>query len=135
MSTMQRLQHDPPDTKLPSARTGLIANKKQNAANRRLNDSASTEKVGYLRSDGEATFVPWLGFIERRAAKQLDGARAVRLLQITRVGHEGRITDEWSNIPAGHCVHGCLTIDGAYALYDAVVALVDTPEKTRNPRR
>lgn len=31
---------------------------------------------------------------------------------------------EWREVPPGECVHGCLTNRGAFALYDAVVALV-----------
>ena len=33
----------------------------------------------------------------------------------------------WRDVPPGMSVHGCLTGDGAYAVYDTVIALVGKP--------
>ena len=33
----------------------------------------------------------------------------------------------WREVPQGHYVHGCLTDGGAYAVYDAAVAVVPGP--------
>ena len=81
-------------------------------------------QIGYLLRNGERRLVPWLGFIERTAARALQDARPVRLADITRVGVAGWPAPEWREVPPGECVHGCLTSRGAFAIYDAVVALV-----------
>ena len=36
-------------------------------------------------------------------------------------------TARWREVPQGHYVHGCLTHEGAYAVYDAAVAVVPGP--------
>ena len=105
--------------------TKLILNRKQNYANRRLVDDAAGD-VGYQLPNGEHRYVRWLGFIERRDALALPGARPVRLVNISRVGRQGAISDAWDDIPADRCVHGCLTDQGAYAIYDEQVAFVPT---------
>ena len=67
--------------------TDLVLNRRQNHANITLTDEACKETVGYLRPDGGWRFVPWLGFIDRAAARDMDGALPVRLVNISRVGH------------------------------------------------
>ena len=101
----------------------LVLNRRLNYRNVLLTDRPGGE-VGYLLPDGERRFVRWLGFIERAAARELKGARPVRLADITRVGMAGWPASEWREMPSGKCVHGCLTDEGAFAVYDAVVALV-----------
>ena len=81
-------------------------------------------KIGYLLRSGERRVMPWLGLIERAAARALDDARPVRLADITRVGVAGWPAPEWREVPPGECVHGGLTSRGAFAICDAVVALV-----------
>ena len=106
----------------------LVLNRRLNYRNVLLTDRPGGE-VGYLLPDGERRFVRWLGFIERTAARALDGARPVRLADITRVGVAGWPSHEWREVPPGECVHGCLTGRGVYAVYDAVVALVGLPQE------
>ena len=101
----------------------LVLNRRINYRNVLLTDRRGGE-VGYVLPNGERRVVPWLGFIERAAARTLDDARPVRLSDITRVGVAGWPAPEWREVPAGECVHGCLTSRGAFAIYDAVVALV-----------
>lgn len=108
-----------------SVRSDLVANRKQNAANKLMVDRPHSDTVGYLMSSGEWRFVPWLGFIERRAARQMRGARGVRLVQLSRVGYQGPLTVDWIDVADGQYVHGCLTDDGAYAIYDAVVGIIE----------
>ena len=90
--------------------------------------------------------MPWLGFIERAEARALQGAKPVRLADITRVGVAGWPAPQWREVPPGECVHGCLTSRGVFAIYDAVVALVDAsrpasqarhaePSQTHGPRK
>lgn len=112
---------------LEAVKSDLVANRKQNAANKLMVDRPHSDTVGYLLGSGEWRFVPWLGFIERRAAKEIRGAKGVRLVQISRVGYQGQLNADWIDVPSGQYVHGCLTKDGAYAVFDAVVALVDYP--------
>ena len=81
-------------------------------------------QVGYLLRHGERHFTPWLRFIERAAARALEDARPVRLTDITRGASAGWPAPEWREIAPGECVHGCLTSREAFAIYDAVVALV-----------
>ena len=102
----------------------LVLNRRLNYRNILLTDRPGGE-VGYLLRDGERRFVPWLGFLERGEARALEGAKPVRLADITRVGVAGWPAPQWRDVAPGECVHGCLTSRGAFAIYDAVVALVD----------
>ena len=109
--------------------TDLVLNRRQNHANITLTDATRKETVGYLRPDGGWRFVPWLGFIDRAAARDLDGALPVRLVNISRVGHGDSMTGQWKDIPEGAYVHGCLTARGAYAVYETTVVLVGVPRE------
>ena len=106
----------------------LVLNRRLNYRNVLLTDRPGGE-VGYLLRNGERRFVRWLGFIDRGAARALEEATPVRLTDITRVGVAGWPAPQWREVPPGECVHGCLTSQGAFAIYDAVVALVGLPEE------
>ena len=106
----------------------LVLNRRINYRNALLTDRPGGE-VGYLLRNGERRFVPWLGFIERATARALDDARPVRLTDITRVGIASWPAPEWREVPSGEWVHGCLTGRGAFAICDAVVALVEAPDR------
>ena len=110
--------------------TDLVLNRRQNHANITLTDEACKETVGYLRPDGGWRFVPWLGFIDRAAARDLDGALPVRLVNISRVGHGNSMTGQWKDVPEGTYVHGCLTVRGVYAVYETSVVLVGAPPQS-----
>ena len=105
----------------------LFLNRRQNYGNRLLTERPGDE-VGYLLPDGDSRFVRWLGFIEREAARELQGARPVRLVDITRIGEGDELAPRWSEMPPGHYVHGCLVARGVYAVYDTAVALVEGPK-------
>ncbi len=107
----------------------LVLNRRQNYANVRLAEGVR-ESVGYELPSGERRFALWLGFIERSRARRLPGARPVRLADITRIGIDTAHGVEWEDLPPGRYVHGCLTHQGAYAVYDATVCLVGP----RSPR-
>ena len=81
----------------------LVLNRRRNYRNVLLTYRPGGE-VGYLLPDGERRFVRWLGFIERAAARELKGARPVRLTDITRVGVAGWPAPEWREVPPGECV-------------------------------
>ena len=76
----------------------LALDRRQNARHHLLVD-APGQHVAYLLPGGERRFVPWLGFIDRAGARALEGARPVRLAD-----------------------------EGAYAVYDATVAVVEGPK-------
>ena len=105
----------------------LLLNRRHNYRNHLLTEHPDGT-VAYLLPDGERDFVPWLGFIERVAARELVGARPVRLSDITRIGEGDALSPQWREVPPGRYVHGCLTDRGAYALYDTVVAMVRGPK-------
>ena len=84
--------------------------------------------VAYLLPNGERRVVAWRGFIERGAARQLAGARPVRLSDITWIGEGDVLSMQWREVGPGRYVHGCLTDRGAYAVYGAVVAVVGGPK-------
>ena len=102
----------------------LALDRRQNARHHLLID-APGQTVAYLLPGGERRFVPWLGFIERAEARALEGAQPVRLADITRIGSGDPPAARWRAVPRGRCVHGCLTDEGAYAVYDAIVAVVE----------
>ena len=79
----------------------------------------------YLLRNGQCRTVPWLGFIGRGAARQLAGARPVRLCHVTSINEGSRLSPRWREVPPGHYVLGCLTERGAYAVCDTVVAMVE----------
>ena len=79
----------------------LVLNRRLNYRNIQLTSDTKNQHVGYDAGDGEAKYVRWLGFIERREARRLAGARPVRLVCISRVG--------FSDVAPGEAVHGCLT--------------------------
>ena len=105
----------------------LALDRRQNARHHLLVDEPG-QHVAYLLPGGERRFVPWLGFIERAEARALQDARPVRLADITRIGIGDPPTARWRQVPQGRYVHGCLTDEGAYAVYDATVAVVEGPK-------
>ena len=105
----------------------LILNRRQNYGNHLLTERPEGT-VAYLLPDGERHFVPWLGFIERAAARELVTARPVRLTDITRIGQGDELFPQWREVPPGHYVHGCRIAGGVYAVYDTAVALVQGPK-------
>ena len=108
--------------------SGLILNRRLNHRNIQLTDETKGQSVGYLRPDGSQRYVRWLGFIAREDARRLEDATPVRLVCISRTGVESRVSASWRDVPADRLVHGCLTPDGAYALFDRVVATVPLRE-------
>lgn len=108
--------------------TDLVLNYRQNAANRQLTQDTGKQSAGYLLPSGEWRFVAWLGFIDRAAARSLEDARPVRLVNITRVGHGDELSGLLHDVPEGKYVHGCLIAAGVYAVYDTNVVLVDGPK-------
>ena len=65
---------------------------------------------------------------EAASAFLLPRAGPVRLAGITRIGAGDPPTARWREVSQGHYVHGCLTDEGVYAVYDAAVAMVPEPK-------
>lgn len=112
----------------------LVLNRKFNYRNILLTDSDTRQNVGYRRPNGDACFVRWLGFISREDAKALPGAYPVRLIDISRVGVQGAVHTQWQDVDSDHYVYGCLTKDGAYAIYNLDIVLIG-PQKRESPHR
>lgn len=102
----------------------LLLNLKINYRNLLLSDETKGESVGYRCADGEVRHVPWLGFIDRCAAKTLPNARPVRLVNVSRVGRMVHGSPQWIDILPGCFVHGCLVSSGVFAVYDKDIALI-----------
>ncbi len=64
-------------------------------------------------------------FIGREAARQLAGARPVRLCHFESINEGDRLSPRWREVGPGQYVLGCLTDRGAYAVCDTVVAMVE----------
>lgn len=107
----------------------LVLNWRHYYGDRVLCAEQADEVVGYLDRGGNRKYVRWLGFIERAEARCLKDARPVRLADITRIGIDEWPSPVWHDVPSGQWVHGCLTGEGAYAVYDTAVALVGKPKK------
>ena len=89
-----------------------------------LTDDDRGEEVGVLLRSGEVRFVRWMGFMERREARTAADARPVRLADIAAVGRDEGANRTWRDLSPDEFVHGCLTAEGAWAVYDADVAIV-----------
>lgn len=107
----------------------LVLNRKFNYCNILLTDDTSGQNVGYLQQDGHHRYVRWLGFISRHAARELRVARPVRLVDISRIGVQGAIHITWQDLDPDHYVHGCLTEEGAYAVYEQEVVIVERQKR------
>ena len=91
--------------------------RKQNHRNIELhcpNEDGHT--VGVLLRDGKLKYYRWCGFMSRQQAKDSRGISIK--LSIYRV-------DDYY-LSAGEYVHGCLTDQGAFALIDSSVAILNT---------
>lgn len=107
----------------------LVLNRKFNYCNILLTDGQSGQNIGYLQRDGSHRYVRWLGFINRHDARELVGAKPVRLVDISRIGVQGPIHISWQDLDPDHYVHGCLVEDGAYAVYEQEVVIVERQKR------
>ena len=103
---------------------GLALLRRLNYRRIALTDGEKREDVGVMLPSGEVRIVRWLGFIERREARCAPGAKPVRLADIAAVGRGDGASPAWRSLKPNEFVHGCLTADGAWAVYDAEVAIV-----------
>jgi hypothetical protein len=99
----------------------LVLSRKLNHRNIELHDSTRGEAVGILRRNGEYSYVPWLGFIDRHKAART--GRPVKLC-IARIGRANGVGTRWRDLRPGEHVQGCLTREGAYAVTDLDVRVV-----------
>lgn len=106
-------------------RFALVLCRRLNHRNIELDDDTRGERVGVYRRNGELTFVPWLGFIDRASAKAVRGARPVKL-EVARIGVRTARGTDWETLPPGATVQGCLIGRGVYAIVDATVAVLDS---------
>ncbi len=78
-----------------------------------LSEEPSAEVVGVLTKQGDYTYVQWGGFIKLATAKSYDTAKPVKL-EISEYTLEYSIAADWTKVPPGKHVQGCLmsTPDG-----------------------
>ena len=76
------------------------------------------QDIGYLLPNGE------------RRPECFDRLGRCILVDISRIGQESALSVSWIDLPDDRYVHGCLTPDGAYAVFEASVATVAAPEST-----
>ena len=86
-----------------------------------LHASTKGETIGVMRRDGSYEYRQWLGFIDRLEARKI--GKPVKL-QVSRVGYEGEIQIDWSDVAKDRHVQGCLTASGVYAVADWSVRVV-----------
>ena len=85
-----------------------------------LNHETSDEHVQVLLRSGRAVDHRWLGFIEVQDAKQLRGAKPVKLLVDRYNNGKG-----WVELQQGEHVQGCLVDSGVYAILEPVIRIVE----------
>ena len=88
-----------------------------------LGNNTRNETVGVRLNTGDYRYVQWLGFISNQDARAIDGATPVRLNAV-RIGRIGDINTEWTDLPEGAHVQGCLIAAGAYAVVEGNVRVV-----------
>lgn len=81
------------------------------------------DNVPILDRDGERYYVRWLGFIDANVAKQLPGAKPVRL-DIEAYSIETSPVLSWTHLQKGETVQGCLLLNGVYGITHSVLPRV-----------
>lgn len=76
----------------------------------------------YLKN-GDVQYVRWLGFISVDDAKELAGARPVKL-EVTRYTDESGLGVNWIDVPNDQFVQGCLVESGVFAVTNESVRLL-----------
>ena len=103
----------------------LYLNQRLNYRNIQLSDASVRQSVGYLTKKGDVRFTVWLGFISRQAAKSIQGARPVRIVNMTRFGEDTAHGPDSIDLNSRVHVHGCLTAKGIYAVVDVSVGTIE----------
>ena len=93
-----------------------------NFRNIELHPDTAGQTVGVYMANGKARQVKWLGFIDIEEAKQMQGAKAVRL-EVQRYSETGI---DWTALRPGEFVQGCLTASGVYAVTTPRIRLVQS---------
>ena len=89
--------------------------RKFNYANVLLNEEPVREHIGVLRKSGGYQYTRWLGFIERKQAKCLESAKPVKL-EVHSISLTNGFLSDWTKLPPGKHVQGCLVSAGVYAV-------------------
>jgi len=89
--------------------------RKFNYANIVLHEIPVNQNIGVLSKTGEYKYKPWIGFIELKQAKQLPGAKPVKLEVHSTSLSDGFLSD-WVKVEPGKHVQGCMVQEGVYAV-------------------
>lgn len=109
-------------------RSSLAISRRINAKHVAITDESSAETIGVMRKDGSFGYVKWLGFIDTFEAKNLLGARAVKL-EVARIGVRKGLGNQWKDLSEGEYVMGCLISEGAYAVADVNLRTIKAEPK------
>lgn len=109
-------------------RSSLAISRKINAKHIAMHDESKAETIGVLRRDGGCRYVRWLGFIDSEEAKAMAGSRPVKL-EVARIGVRQGLGNEWTDLTEGQFVMGCLTEEGAYAVADVALRVINVDPK------
>ncbi|MFL1405366.1 hypothetical protein ACJO2E_08490 [Marinobacter sp. M1N3S26] len=91
-------------------------------------DNQPAGEVFVVTRAGERRSVWWLGFIDVAVAKQLPGARPVKVDMYSYSYGDDIIRREWVTLPRDKCLQGCLVRNGVYGVTeDDAVRIVPRP--------
>ncbi len=82
-----------------------------------LGPDTGGQTIGVRRRGGEYRYLRWLGFIDRSAAKQIPGAKPVKL-EAHRITSESAFSSTWRDMVAGEHIQGYLVAGGVYAVLE-----------------
>lgn len=91
--------------------------RRHNARNIVLELGTRGESVGVRRRGGGFAYYPFGGFIERRIARVVPGARSARL-EVVAIGVGSDWALEWQDVPEGRFVLGCVYDGRAYGVLE-----------------
>ncbi len=86
-----------------------------------LRSTTHGQTIGVLQRNGDYLYLSWLGFIDREKARCV--GTPVRL-KVSRIGLMNEWDTQWSEVPTGKHVQGCLTSDGVYAVLTPSVRVI-----------
>ena len=84
-------------------------------------DEQSNEEIAVLLKDGEYRYLRFLGFIGREDAIAINSSVPVKL-KVDAYAEEDDVSIQWTSIPPGRHLQGCLTNQGVYCVLNGSVA-------------
>lgn len=90
-----------------------------------LSDDESADfGVRLLKRNGETPYYPWRGFIERKVAQRIPGAKPVKLDVASYKLSDEWIAGEWISLETDQAIQGCLVNGVVFAVMEKGVPKV-----------